>query len=549
GKKIKESREKVDIVLDKAPNNIEALFLLASILELEKNLYEAASVYEKIMELDSQQTRAYLGLARVLTRQGKLTEAEKMLKEAVDIDPKDVKLHLALFSYYINKKDYGRAEAEINETISANPENTDLYIILGNFYFSQSKNAKAEAAYLKAVETDPKRIKPYMVIAGFYDVSGDKDNALIMYEKALDIQPEDIRVMNTIARFYLKNRQLDDAEQYIIEILKKRPKYFPTRMLQGELFLLKKDPAEAINLFDQLIQEEPLSDRAHYFRGAANLAKGETNRAKVDFEKAVSINPRLMDAFTNIVLLHAEDGAFDQAIEKCNEQMERVKDNPESLAIIHSLKGGLYLSQRKNSEAETAFKSALKENPNFLIPYYSLARIYLVEKQEEKAIAQYRAILDKDPKQVGPHMLLGTIYDMQRRFDLSEKHYREALNINPDFAPAANNLAYLLVESGKNIDEALELALNAKEKLPGDPSVMDTLGWVYYKKGLYENAISEFEDSLERMPDNAVVHYHLGLAHYKAGDKKRAEEELKKALSLEEDFDGAKETKQLLSEL
>jgi len=109
-------------------------------------------------------------------------------------------------------------------------------------------------------------------------------------------------------------------------------------------------------------------------------------------------------------------------------------------------------------------------------------------------------------------MLLGIIYDRQKRFDLSEKHYRKALVINPDFAPAANNLAYLLAEHGKDINEALNFARTAREKLPNDPSAMDTMGWVYYKKGLYDSAIREFTDSLEKIPDNADVHYHLGLA-------------------------------------
>jgi tetratricopeptide (TPR) repeat protein len=150
-------------------------------------------------------------------------------------------------------------------------------------------------------------------------------------------------------------------------------------------------------------------------------------------------------------------------------------------------------------------------------PYYALARIYLSGNQQQKAIDQYMAILEKDPNQAGPHMLLGTIYDMQKQFDMSEKHYRAALDINPQFAPAANNLAYMLSSREGDIDEALKFAQVAKEKLPDDPSVMDTLGWIYYKKGLYGNAVQEFSDSLEKLPENATVNYHLGAALLKKG--------------------------------
>jgi tetratricopeptide (TPR) repeat protein len=178
-----------------------------------------------------------------------------------------------------------------------------------------------------------------------------------------------------------------------------------------------------------------------------------------------------------------------------------------------------------------------------------LARIYLADKQQQKAIDQYTAILAKNPKQAAPHMLLGTIYDMQKQYDLSEKHYRAALDINPQFAPAANNLAYLLSSREGNLDEALKFALVAKEKLPDDPSVMDTLGWIYYKKGLYGNAIQELSDSLEKVPDNPIVNYHLGAALFQNGEKAQAKTVLEKALSLDKDFDGAQDAQRMLSEL
>jgi tetratricopeptide (TPR) repeat protein len=146
-------------------------------------------------------------------------------------------------------------------------------------------------------------------------------------------------------------------------------------------------------------------------------------------------------------------------------------------------------------------------------------------------------------------MLLGRIYEMQQQYDLSEKHYRDALKINPDFAPAANNLAYLLTEQNKSLDEALMLAKKAKEKLYDDPSVMDTLGWIYFKKGLYDSAIVEFNDSLQKQPDNSEVHYHLGMAYYKKGETPLAKKELENALNLNKNFKGSQEAEEILNQM
>ena len=124
-----------------------------------------------------------------------------------------------------------------------------------------------------------------------------------------------------------------------------------------------------------------------------------------------------------------------------------------------------------------------------------------------------------------------------------------ALDINPDFSLAANNLAYLLAKQDKNMNKALSLAQKAKEKLPDDPKIMDTLGFVYYKKGLYDSAIAEFSDSLDKIPDNAMVRFHLGMTYYNKGDKDRAKAELKKALDLDQKFDKADEARHILKGL
>ena len=72
-------------------------------------------------------------------------------------------------------------------------------------------------------------------------------------------------------------------------------------------------------------------------------------------------------------------------------------------------------------------------------------------------------------------MIIGALYDGQKKSDMAKQHYEEALRVNPEFAPAANNLAYILAESDQELDNALQLAKLAKEKLPEDPGVMDTV--------------------------------------------------------------------------
>jgi tetratricopeptide (TPR) repeat protein len=146
-------------------------------------------------------------------------------------------------------------------------------------------------------------------------------------------------------------------------------------------------------------------------------------------------------------------------------------------------------------------------------------------------------------------VLLGILHTLQKEYPTANGYFQKALEISPTFAPAANNLAWNYAEHGGNIDVALSLAQTAKAQSPDDPTVADTLGWIYYKKHAYDYAIKQLEESIKRMPDNPMMHYHLGMALYKKGEAPSARQALQRALQLQKDFPGAEEAKQVLAEL
>jgi tetratricopeptide (TPR) repeat protein len=313
--------------------------------------------------------------------------------------------------------------------------------------------------------------------------------------------------------------------------------------------LAQKNINAAKKEFEALIEYDPENPIGFFRLGIAQKIAQNYPVAIEYFEKALSLNTKSMDVFQSLIATMAAENLYDTAIKRCDKQLEIVMDSPLSMAVVYNLKANLYQGQKDFKKAEISLKKGIESDPNYLSSYFTLARIYLQNDDEQKAIDQYKAILEKNPRQIGSHMLLGTIYDMQKKVDLSEKHYRKAIEINPDFVPAANNLAYLLASEDGNLEEALSLAQKAKEKLPDDPSVMDTLGLVYFKKGLYETAIQEFKDSLIKLPDNATVNYHLGMAYYKKKEKGLAKKYLEKTIKLDPKFEGAKEVKRILSDL
>ena len=123
------------------------------------------------------------------------------------------------------------------------------------------------------------------------------------------------------------------------------------------------------------------------------------------------------------------------------------------------------------------------------------------------------------------------------------------LSIDPRAPVAANNLAWIYVSSGRNLDQALQLAQAAQQQIPEEPHVNDTLGWIYYRKNMQSFAVRHLELSVKNDPNNPNSHYHLGMAYLASGDSVKAKKALQRALSLKPDFDGAEEARKALVQI
>ena len=115
--------------------------------------------------------------------------------------------------------------------------------------------------------------------------------------------------------------------------------------------------------------------------------------------------------------------------------------------------------------------------------------------------------------------------------------YRKILEIDPDNAVAANNLAWLMShdETG-DLGEAMRLALLAKDELPNDPNITNTLGWIHYKRKSFDLALSQFQLAVNSRPDEPSFRYYLALALRAKGKMTEAKEELAKCLEADVDF-------------
>ena len=201
------------------------------------------------------------------------------------------------------------------------------------------------------------------------------------------------------------------------------------------------------------------------------------------------------------------------------------------------------------SLAEASFKKAIELAPNYSVSYIYLAELYRAQGRLGSAIKEYRGFAGKK-SQAGFSAVYS--WDDLRASEEGEKakaKYQEALKVDPKFAPAANNLAYLMLEQGGDLNQALAFAQTAYESAPDDPGIADTLGWIYYNKKAYLKATELLKEAAEKLPENPVVQYHYGMVQFMNGDKEGAKKNLQAALKLSDKFPGAEEAKKTLTAL
>jgi tetratricopeptide (TPR) repeat protein len=179
--------------------------------------------------------------------------------------------------------------------------------------------------------------------------------------------------------------------------------------------------------------------------------------------------------------------------------------------------------------------------------YGALGQLYVVQGKLPEALAEFEALATRSPRSVAALTMVGIILQVQGKVDAARERFEQVLRIDPEAAVAANNLAWMYVEQGGNLDLALHLAQTAQKRLADVAQVNDTLGFIYYRKNLLSLAISTLTMSAQKDPRNALYQFHLGLAYAKAGDATRAKPLLTRALELKPDFDGAEEARALLS--
>ena len=230
------------------------------------------------------------------------------------------------------------------------------------------------------------------------------------------------------------------------------------------------------------------------------------------------------------------------------ERIQRIINENSSLALPWAIRAKIQFAQRDVTQAELDLLKAIELDPKLEGAYVLLAQLYTSTGRSEQAVEKLSRFVEQK-KSIPTLMQLGVIQLSLKQYSAARDSFEKLLTLNPDFAPALNNLAVLYSDHLGQLDTAYNFARKAKDLLPNEPATADTLGWVLLLKGEYENALKLLLESSSKLPERLEIQYHLGMAHYMLGEDAPARIALERAAASKDEFPGKEDARQRLTVL
>jgi tetratricopeptide (TPR) repeat protein len=560
------------------PKSPNAHMALANFRWATGDLNAAEREIRTALSLDPKHVVANRAMAMHLMISGKAADAEPHLKIVADATPApDPKYFLADYYVRLNRPDDAKAllspmlknndtfvgasvrlarieamtgkNAEAHRLLDAalarEPKHTAALVTRGKVFLSENNTVNALTTLQTAVESNPRSIEALLALAQTHAARGSVKEAMTAYNDALKLDGNNMEGRLGLARLQINNGSAAEAVPLVLKIVEERPANAEARLLLLYGLIAVGDLPQAQRQLDVLLKNN--ADNATIQTAAGMLAtlRKDSEAARQAYQRALNVDPRSYQALAGLLTTEMQGQQFGRARALIEDQLAKMPNDPNVLLMAAQTYGAL----GDAFEMERALKKTVEADPASLQAYSMLGRMYYQQGRLDLARRELEKYVATAPMSVPGNTMLGTILELQGKLDDAKGRYGKALQIDPRAAVAANNLAWISARTNGNLDMALQLAQTAKAQLPNRHEVDDTLGFIYYKKGLSSMAIEALSVSTQKQPDNPNYNYHLALAQYQHGNKEEARKLLQKALTSKSNFEGADEAKKLLESL
>lgn len=523
-------------------------FSMGEAYSLEGNSQKAIESFKMTLVYDPPSSEVNMRLAAEYIKMGMVTEALSQANEAVKKNPQEENYRLLLGGLYSSLRVYDKALIQYQHILKINPKSTEAPLYIGAIYSEQKqyqqaisyfegllKNAAygtphlvyyymarvhveeghpksyllAESEFQKALQLKPDFTDAAIALGAYYKKTKQLDKAIGVYKKYQMENSPQPRIIELLAQSYLEKEDYDSAYEQL-EILENYSEdVLNVKMKMALILIEKKLYPVATQKLEEILREVPESDKIRFYLAAVYEEMKMFDEAAMHFKAIPPSSSFYVESITHAAYIYKNKEQLKDAIQISEEALKHKKDQPQLCALYAA-----FLDEAGEYQKALSFLKEARERfpDNAQIEFYYGAISDHVGNKKE-LIAAMRKVIQIDPRHV----------------------------------QGMNYLAYTLSEEGNShLDEAEIWARKALVLDPKDGYVMDTLGWILYKKGKNHEAIKFLELAFKTQSRVSVIAEHLGDAYIKHSMVEKAKVMYKKAAELETD---TKKVQEILSKL
>ena len=603
-----DSRKELLEVLDRAPDNAEALLFLAE-SSIRPEWMEECD--QRIKAAGGKSAAAKLATALLLLRRGSLDEGTAMVEEVLKSTPTLARAHALKASILTSKKMPAEALAEMkiaadsgglrsNESIAyaralmaakrrddavayldkltaATPDFLPAWAMLGQIAYTEKKDETAKTYFSKVLSKNLIDVTTAMMQAEMLVRAKEPDKAVALLEKITTTLPGRPQIDLALAKCLIAAEKLPKAAAALDRVLAVSPDLTEAgrmramiQMHDGKIAdavtaleaIRRKDPNDA-GTRDLLIRAYRSTDRnddaiallreksdADKDDSQSRIELGQLLSSQGKLDEARSIFENSVETFSGSLEAVSNLADIDLKAGRADAALKRLEEyitaHPES-SDAYLFKAGTELNLKKPELAEQSLMKAIALKSDNARAYALLLQLKENPGQEKEALAVLDRYLKVFPKDLEARLQKGYLLQVLGQIEEARTAFLELTVEAPEFASAYNNLASLEAEAFHNLESAATHARKARSIDAAHPAIADTLGWIEWQLGNYPAAMVLLTESAAKMASSPGVLYHLGMAHYSMGQAEEATAAFTKALDPATDFPEKAETQKHLS--
>jgi tetratricopeptide (TPR) repeat protein len=452
-------------------------------------------------------------IVEVLVKQNKKDEAQQLINTVLKEDPKDaeaIALRAALSMMTGTPEQLQSAINDLQTVVSRMPENPVVRYNLGRALLAR----------------------------------GNPQAARVQFEESIKLKADYLLPRISLAHLFLQNREYGRAAQMAQEILVYDGSNLPARTLRSRALIGMGDISQARTELSAMSSQFPDVAEVRLQTAALDLQEKKYKSAEDSF-RALYTKTQDPRAFMGLVETYVAQGNRGAALKLLRDEIAKSPDRLDYRVALANI--ATDASDYPTAIAE--YKNVLNKRPQSSDTWLRLGEAYRRAGDLQNAAAAFKKGQEIAPNDVTGYLQLALLYDTSGRREEARPLYEQTLRLQPDNPVALNNLAFMLADTGADLDQALTMAQKAKQQRPNDGNVSDTLGWIYIKKNLSDSAILVFQELVKNEPERATYRYHYAMALYQKGDKVSAKRELEAALRAKPQKDEEAKIRDLMAKL